>query len=469
MCDISQKRVRLSAFSDNAHETQFVDLKYGLSECLDKLGYSRAMISYRRNTNSSMDAIYNRKAYPFHSITTGSKAEGTALYFESDIDRMFEVKGVICVDSDESKSCPVVVTLVREGCAPGYTRLKLRSENDQNNVLGKYLVSEEDGLYISNDFTGTELYLTDINGITITKQDKAGPSMRFGNSEIVYDFVYGFKCISQDQIEKWIARPRLYGWPDAELLKNIASLYGSVVPVANKETRYPRTEWRICYTRAEILLMESLNEFQTKLYILLKHIAKSVLKPICSEMSSYIMKNILFWMVETNPKEFFAGSNLIDRLTDGIVFLKECLYMKTLNSFMIEDRNLLQGRVTDKGRNALIKELELLINEKENMLRRCDKIWSGFVRLKRNPHQFTEEAARRDKIEQLVLQKNIVFKDEEKPEVTTSLLSRLQCNDMYKKYDEELHKLVLPDRDRIATSGQNPEQVFRNRLSTILS
>ena len=450
-----------------------MELKDGLSECLDKLGYSDTMVSYRRNANKKMDEIYNEKAYPFYTITSGSKAEGTALYYESDIDRLYEVKGVVCCDLNEQTPSSIGFTAARDGCAPGYTRLKLKYGNNTNPVIDKYLVSDEDGTYITNDFTAIDpaLEMTDINGLRIFKQDKTGPSSPFGNRDIKYDFVCGFKFISKDITEKWVLRPRQYGWPDTQLLEEIASLHGFVVPVANKETMYPQTEWRICYTKAEIVLMRSLNEFQTKLYILLKHVSKLVLKPICSEMSSYIMKNILFWMVERNPKENFTSSNLIDRLVDGLVFLKGSLYTNTLKSYMIEDRNLLQGRVTDDEMRMLIKALEFCITEKDNMLKRCDKLWSGFNRLIQNPQQFTEEAEKRDEIEQLVLKKNIIFKEVEKPEghSASGLLSRLESNALYMKYDEELHKLVLPDRDQIETSGKNPEMVFRDRLSKLLS
>ena len=421
-----------------------------------------------------MDEIYNGKAYHFYSIRTGSKAEGTALYYESDIDRLYEVKGVVCLDSEQQSSCPIVVNLVRAGCAPGYTRLKLMSKSDADNsmLVQNYLASEEGDLYISNDFTAIDQnrHMIDINGVTITKQDKKGPSSPFGNIAIKYDFVCGLKCICPDLIEKWIARPRPYGWPDTELVKRIASLNGYVVPVANKDTRYPETEWRICYTKAELLLIESLNEFQTKLYILLKLMAKSVLKPICSEMSSYIMKNIVFWMVETNPKEFFTGWHLTDRLSDGLVFLKECLHSNTLRSYMIEDRNLLQNRVTDEERSSLLKVLESLTNERENMLQRCDKVRLGLDKLIECPEEFSKAGAKRDEIEQLVLKKNIIFKEVEMPGYQVAdLLPLLNGNDMYRQYDAELHRLVTPDQDEIVKLGQDPEQVFRNRLSNILS
>ena len=180
MSNISVKCVGISTTSDDVCEKQFVDLKGGLSECLDKLGYSNAMICYRRKTNMYMDEIHNEKAYPFYRITTGSKAEGTALYFESDIDRFFEVKDVVCLTSDQQIMCPLVVNMVTEGCAPGYTRLKIRSEKVNISLVHKYLdehkylVSEKDGLYISNQFTcifPPNIQMMDINGRRITKLD----------------------------------------------------------------------------------------------------------------------------------------------------------------------------------------------------------------------------------------------------------------------------------------------------------
>ncbi|KAH3725151.1 hypothetical protein DPMN_050984 [Dreissena polymorpha] len=71
-------------------------------------------------------------------------------------------------------------------------------------------------------------------------------------------------------------------------------------------------EWRICFIYAELKLTENLNECQYKTYILLKIINREVLHPICSDMSSYIMKNVAFWIVESHRQEIFREQNLMD-------------------------------------------------------------------------------------------------------------------------------------------------------------
>ena len=251
-------------------------------ECLDKLGYSQEMIQYRRDMNKKMDEIYNSKPFAFRNLTTGAKSEGTALYYESDIDRLYEVKDVTCVEHGILCFSPTVFHLDRTGCSPGYTKLKLLTTyRFFHRAIEKYLIPESDGVYMSNNyspFKQNENYV-DINGVSLNKKDKAGPSSPFGNTSIKYDFVLGFKCDCPDLIEKWVKRPRHYKWPDQNSIRRVSLLHGHVVPVADKGSKNPQTEWRICYTRARLLLLQSLNEVQIKLYILLKHIAKSVLNP----------------------------------------------------------------------------------------------------------------------------------------------------------------------------------------------
>ena len=274
------------------------------------------MIKYHRKINENMDEIHNTKHFSVLSITTGGKAEGTALYFESDIDRLYVVKGVAAMEPDVPDSSPTLFYLERSGCSPGYTRLKLVKISESHEPMTDHLVEDQDEFYISNEYNifNKNAYMIDINGVRIDGQGKNGPSAPYGNKTIKYDFVFAFKCICFDLIKRWAERPRHFEWPDQNLVQQVTALEGHAVPVANKRSAYPKTEWRICYTKAEILLMHSLTDFQTKLYILLKHIAKAFLKSLCSEMTSYIMKNVVFWLIETNPQEQF--SPISDRETD---------------------------------------------------------------------------------------------------------------------------------------------------------
>ncbi|XP_045208434.2 uncharacterized protein LOC123560271 [Mercenaria mercenaria] len=443
-----------------------------LSECLDLLGYSQEMILYRRETQKKLDEISNSKPYPAIYIATGSKAEGTGLYFESDIDRMYVAKGVTCIQEGFSYSRSNMFLLDKSSSSPGYTRLKLVHFYDTNSIISKYLVSEYKATYIANSFSmlPENFHMIDINGVRLSKKDKSGPSAPYGNPSIKYDFVSAFECICPDIIQEWVRRPRYNGWPDPRLIKHISSLEGHVVPVANKGSKFPETEWRICFTKAELLLMHSLTEFQIKLYILLKLISKSVLQPLCSEISSYVMKNIVFWTVETNPKEKFSQSFLIVRLIDCLIYLKDCLQSNNLRNYMIAHRNLFEGRVSECEREKLVKKIDELLSEKENIFQHCDKIRVAMVKLKESPQEFAMEAKKRDKIEKLVYNKNVTFRETYFPGLTAKALQdRLNASTVYTDYEKTLTELIVPDQIDIANRGQNLADVFTKRMSSILS
>lgn len=342
------------------------------------------MIEYRREKNNQMDDIHNG-IFPVNVITSGGKAEGTALYFESDIDRLYAVGGIKCVESSIPCSSPTVFHLDTFNCSPGCTRIKLVHENP--NFLQNYL-KFEDGYAMNSFCIGNPNPMVDINTVRITDQGKNGPAERYGNDNITYDFVVGLVCICPNLIEKWVKRERNHEWPDPHLIEQVSLLEGHVVAVSNKNSSYPLTEWRICYTKAEIMLVNSFSESQTKLYLLLKLIAKSVLKPLCPTMTSYIMKNIIFWKIETKPSQRFSQNSLIDRLIDAILFLQQALTSDYLENYMIAERNLFQGRISDHERKKLLIKLDELVNERENMFKHCNKIHLSMVKLHESPDKY---------------------------------------------------------------------------------
>ena len=61
------------------------------------------MVKYRQQMNRKMDQLYNsNKAICNHTIiTTGGKGEGTAKYFESDVDRLSTLEDVVCLNTHE--------------------------------------------------------------------------------------------------------------------------------------------------------------------------------------------------------------------------------------------------------------------------------------------------------------------------------------------------------------------------------
>lgn len=162
-------------------------------------------------------------------------------------------------------------------------------------------------------------------------------------------------------IENLVKRERNHEWPEHHLIEQVFLLERHVVAVSNKHSSYSLTEWRICYIKAEIMLVNSFSESQTKL----KLISKSILKPLCLAITSYNMKNINFWEIETNPSQRISQYSLIDRLIDAILFQQQALKSDYLENYMIAERNLFQGCISDNERKKLKIKLDELVNERQ--------------------------------------------------------------------------------------------------------
>ena len=97
-----------------------------------------------------------------------------------------------------------------------------------------------------------------------------------------------------------------------------------VVPVGHKGSDISHLEWRICFTKAEVYLIQRLNDTETKLYILLKMVSK-LFKFISADITSYVMKNIVLWLVELYPVDPITEEKLTYQLIQALRFLKKCV------------------------------------------------------------------------------------------------------------------------------------------------
>ena len=191
----------------------------------------------------------------------------------------------------------------------------------------------------------------------------AGPAGRSIPDEWVCetDAVFSIPCICKRINHAWVSRKRKFDWPSKELIAEISKLDGHVVPVGFKGSHTSGIEWRICYTLAEIKLVQSFNETQIKLHALLKIVGKRLLQTKCSDITSYILKNIILWMTEKMPTEKFQTKNLFGLLKVALKFLKQTIQKRCLPNYMIPERNLYDGKLTENERINVLKVLDELI------------------------------------------------------------------------------------------------------------
>ncbi|KAH3698525.1 hypothetical protein DPMN_086052 [Dreissena polymorpha] len=96
-------------------------------------------------------------------------------------------------------------------------------------------------------------------------------------------------------------------------------------------------EWRICFNTGETELMHNVNDTQVKVYVLLKMILKNGLRPCKKEITSYVMKNIVLWQAESNPREKFYARSLIHWLHDELRVLRTAIETQNLPYYMIPE------------------------------------------------------------------------------------------------------------------------------------
>ena len=275
---------------------------------------------------------------------TGSVAEGFAVF-----PTILQNK---CVGSDlDVMVCVTRDFIVDDTCLnihPGYTRL-INTEKDIGNENGLlYLptaILHKEDLELGQSYNGPSMQTEfKLDGLltTITSSDTV-------------------PCLSYPHwpkpAEEWLHRPRPSGWPPRDLVDRIAAGGCHFVPVAHANSTSPDIEWRYSFSKAELLLANSLTDFQKHVFILFKILVMHATGK--TSLKSYYLKNVFFFCCEKIPAEFWKPVNLaacLFILTDEILIRLEKL---ELHHYFIRDNNLI-SHIERKSITASRERLDFL-------------------------------------------------------------------------------------------------------------
>ncbi|XP_045187960.1 uncharacterized protein LOC123545715 [Mercenaria mercenaria] len=396
-----------------------------ISRVLGHLGYGKEMVAFRHNVSKRLESVMRNmlsSEIQLHAILAGSKGEGLTAPLESDYDIMVVYSDVICkeyLDSVTNRGEMTVFNLDMKYAAPGYTYLRAINLNDNNlttKCLREYLAELSPGyLYLSSDFWkhGMKKNLTQCSllqgnqDFETVDRENHGPSTTVTlYNTVPSDLVYAFSCECPSYLRSWSNRQRFNQWPFDGVIREVSESESNVVPVGNIFSSMQFLEWRICFTKGEIILVQSLNDCLTKCLILLKQITRIALKPLCKDMTSYIVKNVIFWIAELNDYEYFKENNLSLVLKLALLFLKQCVCRNNLPSYMIPERNLLSDRLTVDQRANICMRIDYLLKEGPVMVYRWRKFRHAFIMLYRSPEEFYKLSKRRHLAQKLFLLKD---------------------------------------------------------------
>ena len=193
---------------------------------------------------------------------------------------------------------------------------------------------------------------------------------------------------------EWLVRPRPSGWPSPELVQEIfdsgchlapvgrgkridepvetlyycqkpgLSITSSKIPPVNdnrEKSAMDETEWRTSFSLTENKLGESVSPVQRHVMVLLKMIKKFYFPDV---ISTYYLKNLLFWECEKKEEVFWKEDNSANCLLFMLDRLQECLVAHQLPHYIMPESNLLQHEDP-----ASLKEAAVIVGEvRKNIL-----------------------------------------------------------------------------------------------------
>ena len=203
---------------------------------------------------------------------------------------------------------------------------------------------------------------------------------------------------------EWLSRPRPSGWPSPELVQEIfesgchlapvgrgkrleepvdvfnycrnpeATLANSLLPSATEDSSdkwvMDETEWRTSFSLGENKLGKSVSPVQRHVMVLLKMIKKFYFPEV---ISTYYLKNLLFWECEKRGEKFWREENSANCLLFMLDRLQECLESRHLPHYFMPQSNLLTYEDPSGLKEAAVQVAEVrcnILSKTFNMLRK---------------------------------------------------------------------------------------------------
>jgi len=209
----------------------------------------------------------------------------------------------------------VKVVEIIDSHLPGFVYLELRYLLTQCSVNGKYNYTKYDeGIYISS------------RNYKSGDSEIHGPAVFTDYSytlQLPVDTVLCIRCLSwPPQAADWPTRHRNYGWPDSATLDRVVNNGCDVVGVAHRQCRQHKVmgelQWRLSFSRAEIVLINSWMPVQQIVYHLLRYFMKTERLTDCADnsgagtLSNYHIKTLMLWACELKSRSWWTENlNLV--------------------------------------------------------------------------------------------------------------------------------------------------------------
>jgi len=270
----------------------------------------------------------------------------------------------------------VKVVEIIDSHLPGYVYLKLR-------YLLAYCPEDEKYNYVEYD---EEVYMSAVAKHDIPVHGPARLTVYNNPSVLALDSVPCARCLSwPPQAADWSTRHRNYDWPDSATVDRVVNNGCDVVHVAHRQCRQHewmnKHQWRLSFSRAEIVLLNSWMPLQQIVYHMLRFFMKNERLTGSSSdeniLSNYHIKTLMLWACELKPRSWWSDDlNIIRTCVELLHTLTVWLSEARCQHYFIHDCNLLDH--VDNSLSTSQLAVSELMSITETSL--CDWFISCYIR-----------------------------------------------------------------------------------------
>jgi len=169
------------------------------------------------------------------------------------------------------------------------------------------------------------------------------------------DAVRCVRCLSwPSQADDWPTRHRNYGWPDSATLDRVVSDGCDVVGVAHRLCKQHewtgKRQWRLSFSPAEIVLINSWMPVQQIVYHMLRYFMKTEHLTDCADnagastLSNYHIKTLMLWACELKSRSWWTDDvNLVRMCVQLLHILAKWLTCGRYQHYFVNNCNLIDN------------------------------------------------------------------------------------------------------------------------------
>jgi len=323
-----------------------------LSRVLDDIGVIQDMTNLRRHIHllrETLDAVGCKlQGINVTCYIVGSQSEGTTTVgMDSDTDVTIILNDHLVVfDWAEWDKDKIILLAIRDNTTPPQLCYLQRLRRDlplkmDDPVNPTDEVDEEGRVLVSNKWMEDQLW---------EKYKHVGPMISHGPSKSFsdkVDMVFAFPCASMpEECEFLFRRPRPGHYPKPETLERARRCPTFLVPQGHPFSEHKHLQWRISTSLWERFLVFDFTAEQQHVYVLLKMIRKSFIKPVVGDnLSTFHMKTAVMFTIESCQPDIWRRDNIIACAVNCLNTLLRWISMGKCPHFTTGGVNLFDGKL----------------------------------------------------------------------------------------------------------------------------